>query len=143
VDFLYGGGVLVQRQVLEEVGLFDERFFLYYEDLDLCVRARERGYHLLSVPAAHIWHKGRASMGEASPRQKYHLARSSVLFFAKHTPLRRLPLIVAYRAGSALRTLTRALLKGQWAVARSYLRGLREGLSLARHKGNSSASAPG
>ncbi len=134
VDYLSGGAVLVKRRVMEDVGLFDERFFLYYEDLDLCERVREHGYLLFSVPSARIWHKGRATMGDPSPRQRYHLARGSVLFFAKHTPARRLPLMIAYRAGSAARTLASAALKGQWAIASSYLRGLRDGLRLARRK---------
>lgn len=130
VGYIFGCGLLLRRQLLEDVGLFDERFFMYYEDQDLCLRARNHGYRLLIVPAAKMWHKVSASTGGAgTPLNKYYLARSSVLFYAKHTPRLLWPLIVLYRSGSAMRTVGRALRHRQLDVAKSYLRGLTRGLT--------------
>lgn len=132
VDRLYGAGLLIRRQVLEDVGLFDERFFMYYEDADLCRRAQEAGYRLMVVPSAHMWHKVSASTGEGSPVQKFHLARSSVLFFAKHTPLPLLPVIIVYRLGVATKQISLAARWHRWDIISAYLRGLWSGLKLLR-----------
>jgi len=132
VDRLYGAGLLIRRSVLEEVGLFDERFFMYYEDADLCRRVQEAGYRLLVVPAARMWHKVSASTGEGSPSQQYHLARGSVLFFARHTPLPLLPVIIVYRLGVAAKKLVLAAQRRRWDVMSAYLRGLVDGVRLLR-----------
>lgn len=132
VDRLYGCGLLIRRRALEEVGLFDERFFMYYEDADLCRRAQQAGYELLVVPAARMWHKVSASTGEGSPLQKYHMARSSVLFFAKHTPLPLGPAVLVYRFGVAVKQLVLAARRHRWDVISAYLRGLVDGLRLLR-----------
>jgi GT2 family glycosyltransferase len=57
VDFVAGCAMLVRRAVLEQAGLLDERFFVYYEESEWCVRAARAGFRIVYVPAAHIWHK--------------------------------------------------------------------------------------
>jgi GT2 family glycosyltransferase len=123
--------VLVRRSLFEQVGLLDERFFVYYEDLDLCLRARNAGLGIACVRAARAWHTVSASTSNAGALRAYHMARASVQFFAKHTPpLLRLP-VSYYRSYSALRLLLSALVRGQRATAGAYLRGLADGLFLA------------
>lgn len=120
-------GLLVKREVWEQIGLLDTGFFIYYEDLDFCLRLRDAHLQLYSVPEAVMWHKVSASAGEGSPRQKYHLARSSVRFYRKHTAGWLLPLIFLYRLGSALRTTGRAWRLRRPDVVRAYWRGLGDG----------------
>lgn len=139
VDRVYGCGVLIRRSVLEDVGLFDERFFMYYEDADFCRRAQAGGYRLLVVPAARMWHKVSASTGEGSPLQKYYLARSGVLFFAKHTPWYLIPVIVAYRLGVALKQIALAGRRSRRDVAVAYVRGLGDGVRMLAGGGSQSA----
>ena len=146
VDTLYGCALLIRREVLETVGLLDGRFFMYYEDKDLCLRARAAGWALLAVPAARMWHKvspsTSGSRGLGTPFQKYHMARSSVLFFAKHTPPWLWPVVLPYRLGSGLRTVARALRHGRSDIAVGYLRGLWHGMQLLR-RGELLAPLPG
>jgi len=120
-------GLLVQRVVFETIGLLDTHFFIYYEDLDFCLRARQAKLQLYSVPEARLWHKVSASAGDGSPLQKYHLARSSVRFYQKHTLAILRPIIFGYRLGSAIRTTLRALQHRRSEVAKAYWRGLRDG----------------
>ncbi|NOZ05662.1 MAG: glycosyltransferase family 2 protein [Chloroflexi bacterium] len=128
---LVGCGLLLRRELLEQVGLFDERFFLYYEDSDLCLRARAAGFRLLLVPSAKMWHKvATSSGGSDAPAERYQMARSSVLFFRKHARLWQTPFIVPYRTASAVKTVARLLLRRRPDAARAYLRGLRDGLRL-------------
>lgn len=62
-DYLTGCCILVKRQVIDRIGLLDERYFLYGEDVDWCLRAKRAGYRLLYVPSAVIWHKLSVSAG--------------------------------------------------------------------------------
>jgi GT2 family glycosyltransferase len=63
VDWLAGASMMIRREVLEEVGLFDERFFLYFEETDLCRRAWLRGWPTWYVLESRVTHVGHASTG--------------------------------------------------------------------------------
>ncbi len=128
VDWATGCCLLVRRAVWESIGLFDERFGVYYEDHDLCLRARAAGWRILHVPAATIRHRVARSTGAGSPAQMYLLARSSVPYYLMHTRGLHRAFIVAYRAGSLVRTLAETALAGRPASGAAYLRGLRDGL---------------
>ncbi|HEX7970849.1 MAG TPA: glycosyltransferase family 2 protein [Thiobacillus sp.] len=129
-DFVTGCGMLISRQALEQVGLFDEGFLHYYEDSDLCWRMRRAGLRILLVPAAHMWHKVAVSSGGSdSPDERYWMARSSIRFFRKHARGLQKPLVACWRAGSALRTSLRLARNGKTAALRAYWRGLKDGLA--------------
>ena len=124
-DFVTGCGVMLSRRLLERVGLFDERFFMYYEDSDLCLRARRAGFRILVVPQARMWHKvARSSGGRDSANERYWMARSSVLFFRKHARGGQWAAILPWRLGSALRTTWRL---GRREACAAYWHGLRDG----------------
>lgn len=129
-DYLVGCALLLSRGMLEDVGAFDEGFYpIYYEDMDLCFRARQAGYRLLLVPSARMWHKVSASGGGAdSPRERYLMARNSVRFFRKHVAGWRWLIVVPYRTGSAVKTTARLLSHGRVRSAFAYWRGLWHGL---------------
>lgn len=63
VDWLAGASMLMRRNVLDEIGLFDETFFLYFEETDLCLRAARAGYRTDYVPASRVAHIGSVSTG--------------------------------------------------------------------------------
>ncbi|MEJ2557919.1 MAG: glycosyltransferase family 2 protein [Anaerolineae bacterium] len=79
VDFVSGCALLVRSSVLEQVGLLDERFFAYYEEVEWCIRARRAGYHILSVPEAKVWHKISPGRRAASPVVHYYMTRNRLL----------------------------------------------------------------
>jgi GT2 family glycosyltransferase len=81
-----GGSVLLSARYLADVGLFDERFFLYYEDTDLAWRGRSRGWTYRYEPAAVARHVHAASSGEASPTFQHHNERNRLLMLAKNAP---------------------------------------------------------
>lgn len=122
--------VLYTRQALEEVGIFDEGFHLYYEDSDLCFRLRQAGYKIRLVPAASAWHKVAASSGGTNtPGERYWMARSSIRFYRKHARFWQLPLVVAWRTLSALRTSLRLLWARKPAALKAHWKGLADGLN--------------
>jgi GT2 family glycosyltransferase len=68
VDFVTGCAILARRDVWEKVGLLDEKFFMYYEETEWCVRARRAGFDILHVPTAMVWHKISTAQRAASTR---------------------------------------------------------------------------
>lgn len=82
-DFLTGCAPLFSLKLLQRVGFFDERFFLYYEDADLSCRIKKKREELWVIPQAVIYHEERSNLSRA---KIYHLVFSGLLFFVLHTP---------------------------------------------------------
>ena len=76
VDWLAGASMMIRRPVLDEAGLFDEAFFLYFEETDLCRRALAAGWSTWYVPESRVAHIGSASTGmkRREPRPAYWFA---------------------------------------------------------------------
>lgn len=87
-EFCTGCCFLIKKEVLEKVGLFDKKYFLYWEDNDLSQRAKKAGFKCLFVPQAIIWHKNAGSSRSGSPLQDYYLTRNRLLFALKFASLR-------------------------------------------------------
>jgi GT2 family glycosyltransferase len=86
-DYITGCALLVKKKLIDIVGLLDERFFLYWEDVDWGLRAQKAGFTNLIVPNAHIWHKVSVSTGGMdSPLRAYHKTRSHLLMAKLHAP---------------------------------------------------------
>lgn len=112
---------LFRRELLQDVGLFDEDYFIYYEDVDLAWRARLRGWRSFLVPQAIVYHAHSATVGRGSPFKKRLLMRNRLWTVAKdyHFPalIFFLPLIVAFELGFAVLSLIKgdtASLTGLW-----------------------------
>lgn len=83
-----GGAVLLRQSYLDEVGLFDERLFLYYEDTDLSWRGRLQGWRYVYTPLAKVRHRHAQSSGVGSPVFRFHTERNRLLMLAKVAPAR-------------------------------------------------------
>lgn len=89
VEFGTGGCMLVKREVFEKVGMFDENYFLYYEDSDLFMRIKEKGFLIFFIPNAILWHHNASSSGgSGSALQDYYITRNRLLFGLKYASLR-------------------------------------------------------
>ncbi len=84
VDWISGCAILVRRAVIERIGLLDERFFIYWEETEWCLRAKEAGWHVVHVPKAKIWHKGVQRDYRPGPSVTYYSTRNRFLLLAKH-----------------------------------------------------------
>ncbi|MFI5268580.1 MAG: glycosyltransferase family 2 protein [Chloroflexota bacterium] len=84
VDWLVGACLLVRRAALDEVGAFDERFFMYSEEMDLCYRFRRAGYEVWYVPEAEVLHHEAASSSQDLFRRNVNFHESRYRFFRKH-----------------------------------------------------------
>lgn len=81
-EYATGCALMIKREVLEKITPFDKRYFLYYEDADLSLRALRAGYELRLVPESIIWHDNAgSSSGSGSALQQYYQTRNRLLFF--------------------------------------------------------------
>lgn len=84
VDWLVGACLMMRRAAVDEVGLLDERFFMYSEELDWCYRAKKKGWKIVYLPTARVIHHEGKSSEQVLPVRHIHFQRSKVLFFEKH-----------------------------------------------------------
>ncbi len=129
VDYVFGAAMLIRRQVLARIGLFDERFFLYLEDLDFCLRAQQAGFALLFVPQAWVWHKGGASTAQHEEMRRYYFVKSTIMFLRKHTVLAWRILALGFWLLIARRAILRDLIAGNVSAFRCYWSALISGLT--------------
>ena len=134
VDYVLGACLLINLAIVPTVGLMNEQYFMYYEDLDWSIRCRVAGYRLHLSSNAHLYHRvAKSSGGEDSPVRRYHLARSSVIFFHTHAHRGNRFVILPYRIFSGFRQIGRLLFKKNFKATIAYLRGIRDGLHVIRH----------
>jgi hypothetical protein len=84
VEQLSGSALMVRRSVMEEIGLWDESFFMYYEDVDLCLRIRKAGWRITYVGESVITHFGGKSSVQISVEKRIMLYRSLFIYLRKH-----------------------------------------------------------
>jgi len=129
VDFVSGCGMLVGRNVWETVGLFAPEFFMYYEDLDFCLRAKQAGFRLGTATRARMWHRVSASTGGIeSPMKQYYQVKSSLIFYRKHTRGLWFLINMTLRIGHAGWVTLKQVFRGRLSkeVVKWYLRGVAE-----------------
>ncbi len=87
-DFLTGCCILVPTKIFQKIGLFDERYFMYLEDIDLCHQAKLNGFQLVYTPKSFIWHLNSGSSGSGSNLHDYFTTRNRLLFGFKYAKAR-------------------------------------------------------
>jgi N-acetylglucosaminyl-diphospho-decaprenol L-rhamnosyltransferase len=84
VDQVMGAFFFVRRSIFEALGGLDARFFVYFEDMDFAVRARERGWSSVYLATAKAFHRGQGTTAGAAERRVFYFARSRILYARKH-----------------------------------------------------------
>ena len=117
VDQLMGSCLLLRRAALEHVGLLDERFFLYFEEVDLCRRMWQTGWRVLFIADATVTHLGGESSRTDRRNALGHRYRSLFAFYRKHYPRWQLPVL---RLVVQVAAFARAFIgkREYWSVAR-------------------------
>jgi len=121
LDYITGAAMLLRSEALRDTGLFDPRFFLYWEDADLCIRLRARGWKLTACPDAVVDHRLSGTIGADKDEL---INASAVAFFRKHGPLGGWPAIIIGTGGR----IARRLLRGDVEAARAVWHGAWNGL---------------
>lgn len=132
-----GAAALYRRAMLDQIGLFDEDFFAYYEDVDLAWRARRAGWRCLYVPRARVLHVHSGTGRRVAELKRYLIGRNKLWTLVKNYPLDRLwwrwSLILLMDAGMALGIALQerngASLRGRWDALRALPRFWRKRIS--------------
>lgn len=128
VEWIGGCALWFRRTALEAVGLFDERFFAYHEEVDWCLRARRAGWRVRYCPAAVVRHTGRGGGKDrrAVRVRKYFAARNTLLFARKHATARQWFTLAIFLAVSLPLQALRQWPRGRLDEVGLKLRGLRD-----------------
>ncbi len=118
LEIFTGGAVMLRRAFLEQTGGFDERFFLYYEDVDLALRGRELGWRYRLAPASRVRHRGSATTSGIGTRATVLRERNRLWVLVRHRP-----------AGDVGRGMWLSVRRLRWHPRRAHLRGLVTGLA--------------
>lgn len=114
-DHVTGCCLLLRAEALRRAGLIDQRFFLYFEETEWCVRIARSGYQILVDPAAHIWHEIHPDEQSGTPAIAYYMTRNQLLFFK----LAGAPVMTRLRASARqVRTLISLYLRPHSAARR-------------------------
>lgn len=83
-NYAHGGGMMVSRKVIDEVGLMPEVYFLYYEEFDWCEQIKRKGYSIYYQYKSLIYHKESMSVGKKSTLKTFYLNRNRILFMRRN-----------------------------------------------------------
>ena len=129
VEHLLGACLLVRREAVEQVGLLDEGYYMYFEETDWCYRMRQAGWENWYAPDATVVHRGAHSTSREPERMSAEFHRSQVRFYRKHyRPTARLALkalsvigVVSWAARTSLAALRgRVPMSTAWRRFSSY-----------------------
>ena len=84
VLYMTGAAMLIKKEVFQKSGLFDEQFFLYYEDVDFCLRAKQKGFLTYVNPTVSVYHVLSKTAGKMSSLAVYHQTKSALVFGKKY-----------------------------------------------------------
>jgi len=129
VPWVSGCALLLTRRAVDRIGLLDEEYFAYHEEVDWCARARERGLRVVYAPQAVVLHRGEASSGGAYvSRKQYLAARNMVRFVRRHgSPGQKLRFALFLGASLPFQLLRRSL-SGEQEGVRLKIRGIADAL---------------
>lgn len=100
-DWVSGGAMMIKKDLFSELGGFDENYFMYFEDVDLCLRAQKKGWKIAVHPKAKIFHKSGQSFSDSRKKKKYYydsqiyyIKKNFGLFWAWIVKILRIPFYV-------------------------------------------------
>lgn len=136
LDYILGVALMISRHCLDVIGMMEERYFLYYEEIDWATRAKRSGFRLAYAPGAVVYHKEGGTIGSSSDKSKrsllseHFLVRSRLFFTLRFYPI-FFPTVMAFTAVQVARHLFRQDFQRFWTGIRAML-----GLRFSSNKGN-------
>lgn len=118
MDYITGCAMLIKKEVIEEIGVLSEDYFLYYEDTDYCLRAKKAGWQCVLAPESRIWHKISRSTKEFSPSYLYYHTRNGLMMAKKTIYATMLPAVYIFSFYLAIKQVVKYIFtpsKREWA----------------------------
>jgi GT2 family glycosyltransferase len=125
VEWISGCAILVRRAAIEQAGMLDKDYFIYWEETEWCIRIGRAGWKIVHVPEARIWHKGVQRNYEPKPSFTYYGTRNHLLTLAKH----HAPLGARFSTWiQILRTLASWSIRPKWRGKRDHRNAMWRGI---------------
>jgi len=139
VEWISGCAILVRREAIEQAGMLDQNYFMYWEETEWCIRINRAGWKIINVPQAKIWHKGVQRDYQPKPSFTYYGTRNHLLTLAKHKAPIRARIFTWLQL---LRTLLSWSIKPKWRDKREHRNAMWKGMFdfLRKHFGQWSSS---
>jgi len=131
VEYVSGSAFLIKTDVIDEIGLMDKNYFLYFEESDWTLRANQAGYKSLYVPSAKIWHKvSRSGGGISKPAGLYYITRNRWIFMKKWARQADYWIFIIYQAvGTIIFPLILTIYYRNSNLFKAYYKGLWNGIT--------------
>jgi GT2 family glycosyltransferase len=121
----HGCAMMVKKEVIQKVGMFPEKFFLYYEEWDWSARIKKAEYKIWYTAAATIYHKESISVGKKNPMKMYYHTRNRILYMRRNTKWYQLIFFfVFFLFFTAPKTIVLLIAQRKWAHLKNFLNGI-------------------
>lgn len=124
VDWACGACMVIRGDLFRSAGGFDEKFFAYMEEVDLCLQLRKKGHRMMCIPSSVVYHRAGSTWATQPWKKCFHRHRNSLLLLVKHLPvsemLWKLPLRLCMELAAALHYLVTGEVRSACAVLRSF-----------------------
>ena len=123
--YAHGGGMMVSKKVIDEVGLMPEFYFLYYEEFDWCNSIKNQGYKVYYQPNALLYHKESMTTGKSSKLKTYYLTRNRLLFMKRNLKKFQYYIFLTYFTLITLpKNSLKYLITAEWAHLRVFYKAI-------------------
>jgi GT2 family glycosyltransferase len=130
----HGCAMMVTREVIDKVGMFPSKFFLYYEEWDWSARIQRAGYTIWYEPSAVIYHKESMSVGKNNPMKVYYHTRNRILYMRRNTRFPQLALFALFFIFfTAPKAIFKYLVTRQFSQLRYFIKGAAWNLYSSSH----------
>lgn len=124
-NYAHGGGMMVPKTVIEDVGTMPDCYFLYYEELDWCEMMKRKGYKIYFDPHALIYHKESMTTGKASTLKTYYLNRNRILFIRRNaTRLQQIVFIAYFTLITLPKNTLMFVVRREWQHLKSFYKAI-------------------
>ena len=132
VDKIDGSCMLIKRKVLEKIGLFESAFFAYWEETDLCIRAKNSGFKVVYAPKSRIWHKIASSTGGFYSNNRTFLFTRNRFFFIKRNgrPVERFMFLLYFFFWDFWYSMAQFVKNRQLRILPAFIRGILAGIRI-------------
>lgn len=130
----HGAAMMVKREIIDRVGRFPEKFFLYYEEWDWTSRILRAGYRIYFQGLVTVYHKESISVGKLNPMKEYYLTRNRILYMRRNSHGYQFLVFATFFALFTLpKTVLKYLSRGDFQFLRAFFKGIKDNLSMSSY----------
>jgi GT2 family glycosyltransferase len=130
----HGCAMMVKREAIDKAGMYPEKFFLYYDEMDWSARIVKAGYKIYYEPKGIIYHKQSMTLGKASPKKVYYLTKNRILYMRRNSTFPQFMVFMFFFTFfSAPKAIVTYLFKRQFEHLNYFIKGVAWNLRTSKH----------